>query len=182
MNFPELSSIKTKRQHIGVKQNELALKAGVSQSLIAKIESLKLIPSYDIAKKIFLALEILEHGKEKTCKDVMTKHFIGIPSTKKAKEAIDLMKKHDISQIPVFEGKRPVGSISESGLYSRLTEGFSKEKLFSTQIKELIEEPFPIINADTPLSVASPLLKTSSAILLIEKNQVIGIITKSNLF
>jgi predicted transcriptional regulator len=180
MNFPELSSIKIKRQKLGVKQQELALKAGVSQSMIAKVESNQLLPSYDIAKRIFLTLESLEHNNEKSCKDIMTKHFISIQSSKKVKDAVELMKKHDISQIPVFDKKRNTGSISESGIYSRLTEGTDKKALFESQIKNNLEPPLPTISSLTPLSVALPLLKTTNAILLTDKDSIVGIITKSN--
>jgi len=180
MNFPELSAIKAKRNQLGIKQNELALKAGVSQSLIAKVESNQLIPSYDIAKKIFLTLESLEHSKERTCKDVMTKHFISIQSSKHIKEAVELMKKHNISQIPVFNGKRNQGSISESGIYGKITEGISKEVLLSSKISEFLEPPFPTLPSSTPLSVALPLLKTINALLLTDKDNIMGIITKSD--
>jgi predicted transcriptional regulator len=180
MNFPELSSIKSRRQKIGIKQNELALKAEVSQSMIAKIESNRLIPSYDIAKRIFLSLESLEHSKERTCKDIMTRQFISLQANKKVKEAIELMKKHNISQIPVFEGKRNLGSISESGIYGKLTDGTNKKSLFESHIKDYLEPPFPTIADSTPLSVALPLLKTTSALLLTDNKKIIGIITKSN--
>jgi len=180
MNFPELTSIKTKRQKLGIKQLELAFKAGVSQSMIAKIESNQMIPSYDLAKRIFLTLESLEHNNEKSCKDIMTRHFLSIQANKKIKEAAELMKKHNISQIPVFEGKRNVGSISESGIYNKLTDGIDKKKLFESEIKEFFEPPFPTIPSSTPLSVALPLLRTINAILLTDNKEIMGIITKSD--
>jgi len=181
MNFPELTSIKTKRQKLGVKQLELAFKAGVSQSMIAKIESNQMVPSYDIAKRIFLTLESLEHNNEKSCKDIMTKHFISIQANRKIRESVELMKKHDISQIPVFDKKRNLGSISESGIYAKLTEGIDKKTLFESPIRNHIEPPLPTISSSTPLSVALPLLKTTNAILLTDKDEIVGIITKSDI-
>ena len=40
--FQEINSIKSIRQRLGIKQNELADLAGVSQSLIAKLEKNKI--------------------------------------------------------------------------------------------------------------------------------------------
>jgi len=58
MQFPPLSYIKKMRKKFGLTQAKLAKMAGVSQSLIAKIESEKIDPSYKIAKKIFTVLFI----------------------------------------------------------------------------------------------------------------------------
>ena len=65
MIFPELSSIRIKRQRLGIKQKELAEKSGVSQSLIAKLEKGLIEPSYSLTVRIFLTLESLEHKNEK---------------------------------------------------------------------------------------------------------------------
>src|SRR3989339_75223 len=93
--FPELSSIKTRRQILGIKQKDLAIKAKVSQSMIAKLESGKLEPSYTIVKRIFSILENLEHKKEKTCLEIMSKNMICL----KTSEAILICEKDKISGI-----------------------------------------------------------------------------------
>src|SRR3989339_778330 len=144
--FPELSSIKTRRQILGIKQKDLAIKAKVSQSMIAKLESGKLEPSYTIVKRIFSILENLEHKKEKTCLEIMSKNMICLKKTDSIELASNAMRKHSI-----------------------------------TQIQEIMREPFPILNSNTPLTLALPLLKTSEAILICEKDKISGIITKSNI-
>ena len=57
----ELSEVKVIRKKLGLTQGELAKAAGVSQSLIAKIESTKIDPTYSKVKLIFHALESLLH-------------------------------------------------------------------------------------------------------------------------
>src|SRR3989339_439712 len=161
--FPELSSIKTRRQILGIKQKDLAIKAKVSQSMIAKLESGKLEPSYTIVKRIFSILENLEHKKEKTCLEIMSKNMICLKKTDSIELASNAMRKHSISQIPIIENKRVIGSINESLI-----------------LEEIMKEPFPILNSNTPLTLALPLLKTSEAILICEKDKISGIITKSN--
>jgi len=44
--FPELSRIREIRKKLNISQRELAMKAGVSQSLIAKIEGNNIDPSF----------------------------------------------------------------------------------------------------------------------------------------
>ena len=74
--FPEISNIKIRRQRLGIKQGELAELSKVSQSMITKLEKGKLEPSYTIAKRIFLALDSLEHKKENKCSDIMTSKLL----------------------------------------------------------------------------------------------------------
>jgi predicted transcriptional regulator len=49
----ELEEIKKLRRKLGIGQKELAGLANVSQSLIAKIESKKIEPTYNKVRKIF---------------------------------------------------------------------------------------------------------------------------------
>ena len=62
MRLPEVGLVKTIRKQIGVNQTELAKEARVSQSVIARLESGKIDPSYTKMKKIFSALEKLGKG------------------------------------------------------------------------------------------------------------------------
>ena len=91
------------------------------------------------------------------------------------------MRKHSISQIPIIENKRVIGSINESLILEKIIQGIDKKELFKKQIQEIMREPFPILNSNTPLTLALPLLKTSEAILICEKDKISGIITKSNI-
>jgi len=178
--FPELSNIKLRRQKLGIKQNELASLAGVSQSLIAKLEKGKLEPSYSIALKIFHVLDSLEHKSEKKCSEIMTPKILFVKKKDKVNRATELMKRHFIDQLPVLEGKHVIGSISESLIFSKLMQ-IDKKKLLSMNIQEIMNEPFPIVNSNMPASVVLPLLKTTDAILVTENSKLVGIITKANL-
>lgn len=181
MIFPEIPSIKTRRQKLGINQKELSKISNTSQSLIAKLEAGKISPSYEIVKNIFMALDSLEHKKEKKCREIMV-HVITIEKTETVGKAVELMKKRAISQLPVLDKKEIIGSISESDIYNRILNGEQKDILFKMQVVEIMGDSFPVINADYPISVAIPLLKSSEAILIVEKNNLKGIITKSNLF
>ena len=91
------------------------------------------------------------------------------------------MKEHGYSQIPVFEGKQPVGSISEKAILRQILEGKDLEEISRQPTERIMEEAFPQINEDAPLSLITSLLQTYSAVLVSKKGEVVGIITKADL-
>ena len=179
--FEELSSIKTRRQKLGLKQNQLAELAGVSQSLIAKLEKGKIEPSYSIAMKIFSVLDQQENKNEKKCGDIMTKKLLSVKKCDKISRASEIMKRNSVDQLPVLQGNLVIGSISESLIFSKIMLGIDKKKLLNQKVEEIMSNPYPIVNANMPLSIALPILKTEDAILVSENRKLVGIITKNNL-
>jgi len=180
MLFPDINSIKHKRIELNITQKTLALESNLSQSLIAKLESRKISPSYEIVKRIFETFERLEHKKEDLCIGLLGKKLISVKSTEKVNQAAEIMKKHAISQLPVFDSNRLVGTISESSIYNQILNGEDKNQILNKQIKDIMEDPLPTISSRTPKSIAMPLLKTNPAILLTEKSKIVGILTKED--
>ena len=178
--FPDISAIKHKRIELNLTQKQLSTEANISQSLIAKLESKKVSPSYQIVKRIFETFERLEHKKEDLCVKLLSKKLISLKSTETIQKAAEAMKKHAISQLPIIDNNRLVGTISESVIYNKILEGEDKNKLLKKQIREIMEDPLPTISANTPKSIAMPLLKTNPAILLTEKDKIVGILTKED--
>lgn len=178
--LPDINNLKSRRHKLGLKQKELANMANISQSLIAKIESSRVEPSYSIVRRIIICLESLEHKSEKISEDVMTHPIISVRKSDSIKKAVHVMKSKSISQLPVMEGKRVIGSISESLILDKIISGVQKEELFEKPVSEIMEDPFPIVRSDMPLSIVLPLLKSSQAILVSRKQNIVGIITKSN--
>ena len=70
LQLPPIQEIKKRRIALGISQKKLANTVGASQSLIAKIESNRVNPSYDIVKKIFEYLDRMEQPKTGLAKDV----------------------------------------------------------------------------------------------------------------
>ena len=176
MDFPDIKLIKIKRQRLGLKQRELAGLAGVSQSLIAKLESGKIEASYSVVKNIFNALENAARKNERLCRDIMTKRIISVKPEDGMLKARELMKKHDISQLPVIKNKRIVGSISESIILDNIEKDFSKVK-----VGDIMGNPFPTLSNDTPVSSVIGLIKQTDAIILTNKDSLSGILTKADL-
>ena len=116
----ELEEIKKIRKKLGMTQTELANRAGVSQSLIAKIESGRIDPTYTKTKKIFAALSELEKKEEVKAEQLMASRIIRVNSSTHIKDAIAKMKKYGISQLPVIDNHKLVGMVSESTILEAL--------------------------------------------------------------
>jgi len=171
----ELEEIKKIRKKLGMTQTELANRAGVSQSLIAKIESHRIDPTYTKTKKIFAALSELEKKEEIKAEQLMTSKLISINPSASVKEAIGKMKKHEISQLPVIDNNKLVGLVSESTILDALLK--SKSKI----VREVMQEAPPIVSKTTSIQVVSNLLKHYPMVVVSEEGRLVGLITKSDL-
>jgi len=171
----ELGEIKTVRKKLGLTQFQLAKRADVSQSLIAKIESGRLDPTYTNAKKIFTALSDLEKKKELKAKDIMNKKIINVNPDDDIKSAISKMKKFQISQMPVVKENKSIGLISESIVLEHLAE---KKVNF---VRDIMGESPPIVSKETTSQVISNLLRHYPMVLVSSGGNLIGLITKADL-
>jgi len=179
--FPSLEEISKKRRMLGLKQAELAKLAGVSQSLIAKLESGKIDSSYTKVKTIFDVLERLEVKNEIIAGKVLHNEVVGVQKSEPVSKVVQLMKSHGYSQLPVFDGKQPVGSISEKAILRQILAGKDLAQISTLPTEEVMEEAFPQVDEDAPLSLISNLLQVYSAVLVSKKGTVVGIITKADL-
>ncbi len=179
--FPTLDDIAKKRRQLGLKQAELAKQAGVSQSLIAKLESGKIDSSYTKVKIIFDVLEHLEAKTKIQEKKVVPNQVIGIQKDEPISKVVALMKKHEYSQIPVFNGKQSVGSVTEKTILKQILAGKDLAQISNLPTEDVMEDAFPQVGEDAPLSLISSLLQTYQAVLVAKRGNVVGIITKSDL-
>lgn len=171
----ELEEVKKIRKKLGMTQTELANRAGVSQSLIAKIESARIDPTYTKTKKIFAALSDLEKKEEIKAEQLMASRIVSVGSGTPVKEAIAKMKKYEISQLPVIDNHKLVGLVSESTILDALLN--SK----ATKVSEIMQESPPIVSKTASIQVVSNLLKHYPVVIVSEGGRLIGLITKSDL-
>jgi predicted transcriptional regulator len=179
--FPTLEDIAKRRRQLGLKQSELAKAAGVSQSLIAKLEAGTIDSSYKKVKNIFDVLERLEFKTKVQAEKLIQSQVISVQKNEPISEVVKIMKKHEISQMPVFDGKQSVGSISEKAILHQILAGQDLEVISRQPAEKIMEESFPQINEDAPLSLITSLLQTYSAVLVSKKGIIIGIVTKADL-
>jgi cystathionine beta-synthase len=90
-------------------------------------------------------------------------------------EALGLMDTHGLSQLPVIEEGKAVGSVRESHLMGKLLEN---RELLQSPVREVMDKPFPVVNDNVEIERARQYLKSSPAILVEEYGRIIGIITR----
>lgn len=96
-------------------------------------------------------------------------------------DAIAMMKKHEISQLPVLEGSKVLGVIREEQILDLLMQHKDTTKL---RVREVMGEPFPIAELDTPADEISKLLREGHPAVLVRMGKgegEYGIITKFDL-
>ncbi|MGQ9679572.1 MAG: CBS domain-containing protein [Candidatus Bathyarchaeia archaeon] len=179
--LPEIQTIAARRRKLGLTQSELATLAQVSQSYIAKLEARKIEPSYSKVKAIIEALEKQEQKTGMRAADIMTSNVVAVKVSDQVQTAVELMRKYEYSQLPVLEDEKLVGSISERTIVEKIINSKSKENLKSKPVSSIMEEAFPQIGEDTPLSLVTSLLKIYPAVIVSRKGRVIGIVTKADL-
>src|SRR3989338_9884210 len=172
----DITPLKKIRKQLNLTQHEFAQKAGISQSMVAKVESGRLDPTYSNVKKIEQALELLTKNYEKEAKDIMIKNIISVNKDEKISNIIKLMNKYTISQLPVLEKDKVIGLILESSILNK-----GLEDIKNLKAKDVMEEAPPIINKNAKLEVIKQLLRFYSLILIEDKGNLIGLITKSDL-
>lgn len=179
--LPAIDVIPDRRRKLGLTQNQLADLAGVSQSYIAKLEAGKIEPSYLKIKAIFEALDSIERKKEVSAAEIMTKDVISVRADANINEAVDVMRRHGFSQLPVMDGDNPVGGVSERTLLDRILYPDDDAPPGQRKVRDIMEDSFPQVSEDAPLSLLISLLKYYPAILVQKKGKMVGIVTKADL-
>jgi len=168
------------RKKASLTQAELAKRAGVSQALIARIEAGDVDPRLSTVKKIFNAIMDAERER-KLAKNYMITPIIIASAEETIESAISKLKKYKISQMPVSEKGGIAGSISEKDLLIKLSASKNPEELRRAKLSSIMNEPFPIVGANTDLRSVSALLEYHPAVLVQEGGKPMGIICRSNL-
>jgi len=178
--LPRLDSIKQARLKLGITQKKLASMTGVSTSMINQIESGRSQPSYETARKIFDNLATLE-GKSSSHKagDFCSKEIVKLKPNNSLHDAIKKMRYRSISQIPIFNGKEPVGIVTEDGIVKQLSDS-DESHWKNIRLDEVMEPIPPIVDYETPANTLVPLIRFSKCILVSKKSKIIGIITASD--
>ncbi|HYQ87497.1 MAG TPA: cystathionine beta-synthase [Bacteroidota bacterium] len=102
--------------------------------------------------------------------------LIAIDPSTTVRRALDLFKEHDVSQLPVIDKGKPVGTILDNDLMSSVLEDNSR---LDEQVNKFMKAPFPVIGAGSPIEHAIDFLKRKdSAVLIEEDHKLIGILTR----
>lgn len=167
------SSIKKLRTEAGLTQKKLAELAGVSQAHVAKIEQENVDPRLSTINKI---LQVLIEGKQKKCKDIMTKGVLFARPNDSILKISDIMRHHAISQVPIIDKNKVVGTITEETIIRNLRSNLAEEKA-----KKVMDKPLPTVYEETSIDVIRPVLEERQGVLVARGKEIGGIITRSDL-
>ncbi len=173
----ELSEIKPLRKRLGLTQHQLAAAAGVSQSLVAKVETGLVDPSFSSGKQMLAALRSFERGQEPDAAALMERHVVVVKAEDKLTAAIRKMQTKAISQLPVLDGTNVAGLLTERCIV-RSMDAISHD---TTIVADVMEEAPPVVTPEAPRKVLAGLLSHYTLVLVKEKGKIKGIITKADL-
>ncbi|AKB75303.1 putative Cro-like protein [Methanosarcina lacustris Z-7289] len=177
MQLPTPEDLKKRRNELGLTQSELAKRAGVSQPLIARIESGDVDPRLSTVRKILNAFEEAEREQQIIIRDLMHSPAIHVSPEDLVEDVVNLMHIHGFSQIPVLEKGIPVGSVSEDLIVKLMGES-KKKSISQLKVSGIMGEAFPTVSPGISISVVSHILERNPAVLVIEKGTVVGVVTK----
>lgn len=183
--LPILSEIGKRRKALDLTQHGLAKEAGVSRSLIAKIERGHANPSYGEARKIFETLERLESRiplqvSEKTLDKVHNPDILWAEVDEPLYDAQKRMVEKYYSQLPVRKKGKIVGSLTERGINRTLVEkrGMDQKTLL---VEDAMDDAFPIVPTTATVSSVIPLLQVYQGVLTAKDGDVVGIVTNADI-
>ncbi len=132
--------------------------------------------------KIYNDQWMMERGflDVKTFKDMVsgraTKRLVTIEPQQTVADAVELMKKYDIEQIPVMNGEGLIGAVSEGGLFKKI---FSNPEIKNETVASVMEPAYPIVSFDTPVERLGNLInKDNGAVLAKDESGNLHIVTK----
>ena len=177
LEIPTPQDLKRLRLAAGLTQKELARLAGVSQSLIARIEVGSVDPRLSTLRRILNAIPLA--ASMKTVREVMHSPVISIGSRETIRKAVELMERYGISQLPVIDNGRVVGSVQENSLVREISRSKDPAALFDKPVLDVMEDAFPIVTPSASIGEVLSLFSYGKpAILVVDKGKIVGIITK----
>jgi cystathionine beta-synthase len=104
-----------------------------------------------------------------TAKDLAGLHanvkLITIESTDTIGNAVELLNKMDISQIPVTSDKRIVGSLTERLLYQKI---IANPDIKNQPVSSVMAPPFPFVDISTPIDSLSKMVNEKNSAVLVK--------------
>lgn len=94
-------------------------------------------------------------------------------------DVVRVITDNDVSQVPVFDGDAPVGSITEGKLFSEL---FARPEIKNHPVREIMQDSFPVVDGTLPISdITAKFDKKTSAVLYQDTSGNYRILTKHDI-
>jgi cystathionine beta-synthase len=102
--------------------------------------------------------------------------LVSVAPAAAVRQALNLMSTWSVSQIPVVDEGRSVGGLIEGTL---MTRALSQPALLDRPVREVMDPPFPEVDATTPTDRVGPMLTRESPAALVRKEgKLIGIVSR----
>jgi cystathionine beta-synthase len=124
-------------------------------------------------------LEVKKPKAVDLIKNHKDKKLITVSPETPISDAVNLMTKYNISQIPVMKGHEHVGALNDNYVFAQL---IKNEGLKQSNVEQLMQKPFPIIDGNLGLEEVSKLIsKENNAVLVKDLGGSVHIITKHDI-
>lgn len=110
-----------------------------------------------------------------TKKPQAPKTLVSVTPANTVAEALEKMDDLGVTQIPVLEEGRAVGSLRENRVLAKVVRN---RDLLNSRVSEVMEASFPTVDVDASSSEVARRLQTSPAVLVEEYGRIVGIITR----
>jgi cystathionine beta-synthase len=95
------------------------------------------------------------------------------------KDALDLLRRYEISQLPVMNAGAIAGSVNDVGIMQAV---FDRADLLHKPVSELMGRPFPVLDTEAEIDRAYKLLTlANAAILVMDSGRPIGVVTRHDI-
>jgi cystathionine beta-synthase len=102
--------------------------------------------------------------------------LVSVAPSASVRQALNLMSTYGISQVPVIAGDDCVGSVTEGPVIAR---ALDDAKLLERAIEEVMQAPFPVVDAALPFERLNTLLSRETQAALVRKDgRLAGIVTR----
>ena len=132
--------------------------------------------------KIYNDQWMMERGflEVKTFKDLVNsrtaQQLVTVSIDQTVADAIELMKKYDIENLPVTKDGNIVGSLSEGGLFNKI---LTNAEIKEDKIESVMEKEYPVVPFNMPVEKLSNLIsKHNGAVLSKDETGDYHIVTK----
>src|SRR5215218_9286889 len=110
-----------------------------------------------------------------TKKPQAPKTLVSVTPSDSVADALQRMDELGVTQIPVLEEGRVVGSLRENRCLAKVVRN---RELLSSPVSEVMEASFPTVDVDASSTEVTRRLQTSPAVLVEEYGRIVGIITR----
>ena len=113
-------------------------------------------------------------------KDIMTKDYVSVTMQDNIYEIAVKMKEHDIGFIPVVEGKKLLGVVTDRDLVIR---GYAEKRSGSASVEQVMSKEITTVTPDTSVDEAAKIMAREKIrrLPVVENGELVGVVAIGDL-